>query len=242
MFGILLLHSFGSTPKEFDNLITYLKDQGFYTSAPLLPGHGTTPKDLDGINYKEWVFAAENAFNDLNSYCQGVYVVGQTLGAVLALNLASCQPGILGLITLSGFLRLSKWQRLIRPIFPFLPDMIPFASEKSKFITQFLDQWIATGTYYNIPKSSFLEVNNILGETNRLLKKIEQPIYILHSTQTVGIDDSNATMILRKVSSKKKQLLFINKGGALMTMGEGKAIVFREISNFLWSCIELYQM
>ena len=108
MFGILLLHSFSSTPKEFENLIIYLNDQGFYTSAPLLPGHGTIPKDLDGINYKEWVFAAENAFKDLNSYCQGVYVVGQIFDAVLALNLASYQPGILGLITLSGFLRLSK--------------------------------------------------------------------------------------------------------------------------------------
>jgi len=174
MFGIILLHSFSSTPKEFDNLIIYLKDQGFYTLAPLLPRHGTIPEELASVNYKEWLFAAEKAFKDLNSYCQGVYVIGQTLGAVLALNIVSNQLRILGIITLSGYIRLSRWQKLIKPIFPFLPHMIPFATEESRLITQFLDQWTQNKTYRDVPKRSFLEVYNLLSKTNRLLKKIEQ--------------------------------------------------------------------
>jgi len=65
---------------------------------------------------------------------------------------------------------------------------------------------------------------------------------VLQSTAATDITVKNAHTIFKEVSSKIKKLMFLEKGGALMSLDEGRYIVFREVTNFLWSCIDLYQM
>ncbi len=117
MFGKLLLHSFGSTPKEFYELIVYPEDLEFCTSTPLLSRHGSITEDRAILNYKKWLFIPDKAFKELDKYCQGTYAINRMFGTVLVLNVASNQPGILGLIILSDFVRINKQQKLIKSIF-----------------------------------------------------------------------------------------------------------------------------
>lgn len=49
--------------------------------APTLPGHGSTPNDLIGIEWSQWLDAARDWPADV--------VVGQSMGAMLALSLAA---------------------------------------------------------------------------------------------------------------------------------------------------------
>ena len=110
MFGVLFLHSFGSTNSEFQEFEEYLQEQGFRTSTPLLPGHGTSPKDLIKYTYEDWLQASEKALIKLN--CQVTFLVGQITGAPLALALAVNHPELLGIVTLSGIISLPKWYPL----------------------------------------------------------------------------------------------------------------------------------
>ncbi|MHA1225824.1 MAG: alpha/beta hydrolase, partial [Candidatus Hodarchaeales archaeon] len=213
-----------------------------YTNVPLLSGHGTRPEDLQGIKYTDWINDVKRGYVELQEKCQGVFVVGQITGVVLALNLAINSPGILGLVSLSGIFKISRWQYFIRPVFNLLPEMIPFASKESRFIIHFKEDWKKVNAYSKVPKKSLLEMNQLFRQTYKGLKKIEQPLLVLHSTNTETIDKENADLIFRSVASKKKKLMFLDKGGALMTVGEGRDIVFKEVTDFLWSCIHLYQM
>jgi carboxylesterase len=56
-------------------------DAGFTTLAPTLPGHGTDPGDLLGLTWTDWIDAARQWPADV--------VVGQSMGACLALQLAA---------------------------------------------------------------------------------------------------------------------------------------------------------
>jgi carboxylesterase len=56
-------------------------DAGFTTLAPTLPGHGTDPADLLGLTWTDWIDAARQWPADV--------VVGQSMGACLALQLAA---------------------------------------------------------------------------------------------------------------------------------------------------------
>src|SRR6185295_15450859 len=77
---------------------------GWNCVGPLLPGHGTRLEDLQGTTSKDWSDAVERAYADLSRQCDRVFVVGLSLGALLACHLAlrrSPDPKLRGLILMA---------------------------------------------------------------------------------------------------------------------------------------------
>lgn len=89
--SLLALHGFGSTPGEVLLLTDLANERGLAHVAPLLPGHGTRASDLARTDYGDWYDAAEDELLEL-SEAGPVIVGGQSMGAVLALDLAAQQP------------------------------------------------------------------------------------------------------------------------------------------------------
>jgi carboxylesterase len=57
--------------------------------APLLPGHGTTPKDLQSRTFDEWLACARGALAEARAAAERVVVIGFSMGSLVALALAS---------------------------------------------------------------------------------------------------------------------------------------------------------
>ena len=81
MTRVLCLHGLGGTGATMWPIVAACIDAGFTTLAPTLPGHGTDPTDLLGVTWSEWLDAARAWEADI--------VVGQSMGACLALQLAA---------------------------------------------------------------------------------------------------------------------------------------------------------
>src|SRR5438045_2046546 len=58
--GVLLLHGFGGSPVEVQPLALSLADKGYTVDVPLLPGHGTTPRDFAATRNEQLIDAARN--------------------------------------------------------------------------------------------------------------------------------------------------------------------------------------
>ena len=71
----------GGTGATMWPIVAACIDAGFTTLAPTLPGHGTDPADLVGVTWIDWLEAARDV--------GGRVVVGQSMGACLALQLAA---------------------------------------------------------------------------------------------------------------------------------------------------------
>lgn len=85
MAVILCLHGLGGTGRTMQPLADGLAALGHTVHAPTLPGHGTTPDDLLGVTWNDWVAAAAQALADTGA----TVVVGQSMGGALALALAA---------------------------------------------------------------------------------------------------------------------------------------------------------
>ena len=96
--GVLLLHGLTSTTAEVRPLAKRLLSEGYTVSGILLPGHGTMPENLSQTHREDWVKASEEAYNELKRECSSVIVGGESVGALLALRLASDHPEIKGLL------------------------------------------------------------------------------------------------------------------------------------------------
>ncbi|MBI5087395.1 MAG: alpha/beta fold hydrolase [Actinobacteria bacterium] len=78
---VLCLHGLGGTGATMWPLVAALDQAGHTCLAPTLPGHGGDPSDLVGLVWTDWLDAAHEWPADI--------VVGQSMGAMLALDLAA---------------------------------------------------------------------------------------------------------------------------------------------------------
>lgn len=91
MTTIALVHGLGGTGATMDPLADLLTSAGHFCLTFTLPGHGTTPEDLAGVMWAEWVAAIPDA--DV--------VVGQSMGGALALAAASTRQSVLGVVAIN---------------------------------------------------------------------------------------------------------------------------------------------
>lgn len=98
----MLIHGFTGSPFEMSELAGALAREGVVIATPLLPGHGTRPADLDGVCWQDWVGAVEVAVDAMAARVEQVFVVGQSLGGLLALELASRRRDLAGVASLAA--------------------------------------------------------------------------------------------------------------------------------------------
>lgn len=87
--AVLLLHGLFGSPADFGELPKALQAAGLSVWAPLLPGHGRRPDDLDAVWSTDYRKAARAAFDELASHHESVALVGAGMGGTLAVGLAA---------------------------------------------------------------------------------------------------------------------------------------------------------
>ena len=116
----LLVHGFPGTPAEVRPLARMLEGAGWTVHAPLLPGLGADLETLFDRTYTEWIAAIAEELQTLQADQQPVILIGYSLGAAVALNVAATAAAPPhGLILLAPFWRLTLlagWRRALWPV------------------------------------------------------------------------------------------------------------------------------
>jgi len=85
----LLLHGWLTSPSDFGELPNALSASGWSVYAPLHPGHGTHPSQLEGVTADEILASARNGYEQLAKRYEKVVLVGFSMGGTIATILAS---------------------------------------------------------------------------------------------------------------------------------------------------------
>ena len=101
----VVLHGLTGSPQSVAGLAAALEGAGFAVEVPMLSGHGTSPEDLAGCGWDDWVAAAEGAYRRAAAAAGGgpVVVGGLSMGGALAAGLAAGHPEVAGLFTVNPF-------------------------------------------------------------------------------------------------------------------------------------------
>ncbi len=91
MAEIGLVHGLGGTADTMTPLALALEALGHTTRCITLPGHGTSPEDLLGVGWADWLAAVPVA----------EVLVGQSLGASLALAAAATRPEVRAVVAIN---------------------------------------------------------------------------------------------------------------------------------------------
>ncbi len=101
--GAFVLHGLTGSTQSVAGLMAALESAGFDVEAPLLPGHGTSPEQLAGCGWADWLAAAEEAYASVARRAgRPVVAVGLSMGGALAASVTASHPeGVAGLATVN---------------------------------------------------------------------------------------------------------------------------------------------
>lgn len=123
----ILIHGINGSPEDMDDLSATLEAEGYEARNLLLPGHGTNIRDFARHGWDEWKLAVERAVDDALCCHRPVVVIGHSLGAALALTVASERPRLAGVVALCPPVRLY--------------DPLAKAVAAARFLTPYLPAW-----------------------------------------------------------------------------------------------------
>ena len=108
LVGVLLIHGLLDSTFIMHEIAKVFQQQGCFVKGILLPGHGTSPEDLQTVQYSQWIEAVQTSVTAMkNAGVQKILFAGYSLGAALSLLYAlEGDPAVLGIIGISPCFRL----------------------------------------------------------------------------------------------------------------------------------------
>jgi carboxylesterase len=202
--GVLLSHGFTATTIEIRPLAEKLHERGYTVSAPLLPGHGTTPEDLNKVRWQDWAAAGQTALDALFATCERVFVAGESMGGLLALTLASQNPKVAGVLLYAPAvaLTLSAMDKLK------LHLGAPFITQVPRESLDCSDKWQG---YPGLPLKGALQLLKFQAVTVARLADIHQPVLVFQGGLDKTVAPFAGDMILNGVSSSQKERIWLQK-------------------------------
>jgi carboxylesterase len=212
--AILLFHGFTATTVEVRPMAKFLHEQGFTVSGPLLPGHGVSPNELNHTNFKDWIAAAENAYLDLHHNYPHVIVLGESMGALLALWLGSIHPEIDGILVFAPALNIHHlWQSTL--FWPF----VKFMNKKN------IDLNSPWQGFNVIPVHAASELFHFQRKVRLLLSKINTPTLVFQGKLDKTINPIGAVEVMEGIASIKKELVWLEDSAHCILLDKQMDIV-----------------
>lgn len=197
--GLLFIHGFTATTVEVRQITNYFNVIGYTVSAPLLPGHGTTPEDLNHQSWKDWTIAVDESFSKLSQEFSEICVFGESMGALLSLWLANKHHEINNVFLFSPALKIDGlWMSLFT---------WPFTSYVFKKNTDESMQWQG---YNVVPLRAAAQLFRLQKMIKKLLPKIKTNILIFQGKKDQTINTNGTIETFNLLGSKNKELIWLD--------------------------------
>lgn len=227
--GVLLIHGFTGSAAEMRLVGNYLYERGLTAYGPLLPGHGTTPEDLNNYGWDDWCAEVDRSLIQLRDKCETIFVAGLSMGALLTLWLAANNDDISGIVTYAAAIDVTDWRR-------HLPGFITRVIRQLKKPDEYWADPEAKSmlwSYDTYPTVAAFELINSIPKVKDLLGQVTCPILAIYSTSDPTVTPDGVKLIYEKVSSTDKHLIELNECGHVITVDKEWQLVAEKTYQFI---------
>ncbi len=225
--GVLVVHGLTGSPQSLGGIPAVLAGAGFETSAPLLPGHGTSPEDLAAYGWNDWSAAVEAAYLDLGARCRTVLACGLSMGGALAVALALRHPEVAGLALVNP---------LVDPPAPSFRDLLRELLGSGHAFLPGIGGDVADGearedAYDRLPVAALLSMCEALDDVAIRLGEITCPVLILTSRHD-GVVDTVSSDIVASAVAGPVERVWLERSRHVATLDVERDEVVRRIVQF----------
>ena len=194
--AVLVIHGFVGSLYDNEYLTNYLNlDRKFDVFARTLPGHHTND-NYQKVEYSEWIKFVDSWIEEIILYgYNAIYVVGHSMGGILAGHIASKYPKVKKIVFLNAAFHYLNFKQ----------NKIDIINNKDyKDYLEVLTRVIHT----TIP--FFLEFTKLVKNEQNCLKNIACESLVLQSNSDQVVPIENGKLIYDNLGSKTKYLTYLD--------------------------------
>jgi len=208
----------------------YLVAKGDTVSVPLLPGHGTSPADLNLVKWQEWQAKVEAELDWMHAQGMTVFIFGLSMGGGTTLNVAiKHSSSIAGLVLVSPMMHVK-----------FIPHQLAWViSRFQKMRDSVGDDIKKPGVtehgYDSLPAVGVYQLLKMLSYTRKRLHDVTVPLMLFHSKDDHTLPVTNTEIIMAGIGSVSKQRIDLVNSYHVATLDYDAEIIFENSLLFVQS-------
>ncbi|ASN07097.1 alpha/beta hydrolase [Virgibacillus necropolis] len=226
MIACLLLHGYTGGPYEIEPLSNFLKEEtNWHIEVPTLPGHGRK-LTLKNVSHKKWISAAEDSLKQLLAKYDEVYLIGFSMGGMIASYLAA-KYKVDKLVLLASARKYLSFKQIFFDIHQVCVDGLKGNIKKNKLYIHYRKK------LGGVPFKSNLEFLKLVKFTKPYLKKIDSSVLIAQGQKDGMVPYKTAYFLDKEINSEEKEVVFFERSRHLICLGEDKDTLNKMVYNFL---------
>lgn len=220
-----MVHGFTGSPASMRPIGEWLASQGLSVEGVRLPGHGTNVEDLRTRRWTEWVDEAAVGLERLRERSRTAVAFGQSAGASIVLALVASRPHDVDGIALANpyvfdarLLAVPVGRRLVRNWKGIANDIAkPGRDENADDV---------------MPVEAIAEMAEMMRFVRSTLPEIRHPVVVFRSGTDHVIPRSNATKVLERIGSGRKELVRCPNSFHVVTLDHDAPLVQERVLAF----------
>ncbi|MEH6941961.1 alpha/beta hydrolase [Bacillus sp. JJ722] len=224
--GCLCIHGFTGKPFEVEPVADYFRQHtDWEISVPTLPGHEENG-DLSSIEYMEWINCAEEELLKLLASCQEVFIVGFSMGGIIACNLAKKYP-VKKLVLLSAAAKYISTKQLALDIKDVIKDSFQGNIKENELYKRYTTKITKT------PIHATGQFRTLVAANAKVFKDITIPVFIAQGRRDGIVPVKTASYLYKKIASDYKVIYIDEEAKHLICHSPNNETLFRLIKQFL---------
>ncbi|OCA90526.1 lipase [Bacillus sp. FJAT-27225] len=225
--GVLISHGFTGSTQSMRFLGEKIAEQGFTVFGPRLTGHGTHPEDMEQASFEDWIRDVEAGLEKVKETCSTVFVAGLSMGGTLTLYLAENHPELAGIMPINAAID--------------MPELAGNYEQLKAKDVRFVDgigsdikqDGVKELAYPQTPVKSMGDIIALMKIVKSNLHKVNVPVLVLSSTVDHVVPPENSKEIYEKVSSKDKDIVYLENSYHVATLDNDKERIAEECIKFI---------
>ncbi|WP_449538584.1 alpha/beta hydrolase [Ferdinandcohnia sp. Marseille-Q9671] len=226
MIGCLFIHGFTGAPYEVEPLAEYIRTKtDWIVKTPTLPGHGET-LHLKGVRHSEWISYAEKELVSLLDTCEKVYVIGFSMGGLIAGYLATRYP-VQKLVLLSAAAYYINPKQLVADVKGMIREGLGRTLNQNELFLRYKKKIVDT------PLSATIEFRKLVKKIRPQLHQIHTPTLIVQGECDGIVPVKSAHYLYNVIGSSEKELVLLPCAKHHVCYGEDQEKLINEVDSFL---------
>lgn len=225
MTGCVIIHGFTGSPHEVEPLAEYLSQYDWEISTPTLAGHGDSTLSMKDVGWNDWVFTAEHSVKTLCKKCETVYLVGFSMGGLIAAYLSLRYP-IQRQVLLSPSVYYMNPKQLFQDLAGIIKHNFSHYSGKETF-RRYMDK--VSGT----PLRSVAHFRRLVNVLKPKLNEVTVPTLVIQGECDDLVDPKSAQYVYDQIQSKEKAIHYLKNSKHIVCHDRDREELLERVDRFL---------